>query len=45
MWSTELINMQPTEIKLLLIEENFAQFSYLHIKTNLKGSSIELKGI
>jgi len=53
MWSTELINMQRTEIKLLIIEEIFAQFScsiihlisYLCIKTrNLKGSSIELKG-
>jgi hypothetical protein len=52
MWSTEPINMQLTDIKLLIIEENFAQFSYsiihlisyIHIKTrNLKGSNIELK--
>jgi len=28
MWSTELKNMQPTEIELLIIEENFTQFSY-----------------
>jgi hypothetical protein len=51
MWSTELINIQPTKIKVLNIKENCAQIlysiihlmSYLHIKTiNLKGRSIQL---
>jgi hypothetical protein len=51
MWFSELINMQPTEIKSLIIEEKCTQFSYsiihlishVHIKTNLKGSGIELE--